>query len=100
MNNNCNDCDILYQFCKLVDDIIKDIQYLEAETVSYRYALSRYLPDYEKKSLRDEILSNLTGRYSCSEAYQQYMELFYNKQDPMDSDAYVEHLIRLAHGQD
>jgi len=37
MNNNCNDCDILYQFCKLVDDIIKDIQYLEAETEKKRW---------------------------------------------------------------
>lgn len=49
MNNNCNDCDNLYQFCKLIDVMIKDIQHLETETVRYRYALSRYLPDHEKK---------------------------------------------------
>ena len=41
MNNNCNDCDILYQFCKLVDVMIKDIQHLEAETVRYRYVYSK-----------------------------------------------------------
>jgi len=100
MNNNCNDCDILYQFCKLVDVMIEDIQHLEAETVRYRYALSCYLPDPEKINLRSDILSNLAGCYCWSEAYQQYMQLFYNKQDPMDSDTYVEHMIRLAQGQD
>lgn len=49
MNNNCNNCDNLYQFRKLINVKIKDIQHLETETVRYRYALSRYLPDHEEK---------------------------------------------------
>ncbi|HVI41031.1 MAG TPA: hypothetical protein VM577_10245 [Anaerovoracaceae bacterium] len=38
----CEDCDVMYEFCKLVDAMRKDIQHLESEIVRTRYELSRY----------------------------------------------------------
>ena len=100
MYDDCTDCDKSYQFCRLIDAMIKDIQHLESETVRYRYALSNYLPKHEKECLRSDILSDLACRYYWSEAYQEYIRLFYDNQDPMETDVYVNHMIRLAHGQD
>jgi len=100
MSNAYNNSDNIYEFCKLIDVMINDIKYLESETVRYRYALSCYLPDHEKENLRSDILSNLADRYYWSEAYQQYIQMFYNNQDPMDSDEWCEHICRLAHGHD
>ena len=100
MSNESNNSDNIYEFCKLIDVMINDIKHLESETVRYRYALSCYLPDHEKENLRSDILSNLADRYYWSEAYQQYIQMFYNNQDPMDSDEWFEHICRLAHGHD
>jgi hypothetical protein len=100
MSNAYNNSDNIYEFCKLIDVMINDIKHLESETVRYRYALSCYLPDHEKENLRSDILSNLADRYYWSEAYQQYIQMFYNNQDPMDSDEWCEHICRLAHGHD
>lgn len=78
MFDGCTDCDKTYQFCKLIDAMVKDIQNLESETVRYRYALSNYLPEHEKVCLRSDIFSNLADRYYWSEAYEEYIQMFYN----------------------
>jgi hypothetical protein len=89
--------DIFYEFCKLIDLLIKDIQHLESEVVKTRYELSYHLNSYEQECLRSEILSNLAGRYGGTPAYDSYVQLFYNKQDPMESTEWVTHICNLAH---
>lgn len=87
----------IYDFCKLVDFLIKDIQHLESEIGKTRYQLSCHLDDYESLCLRSDILSNLGGRYSGTPAYDTYVQLFYNNQDPMESDEWITHICNLAH---
>lgn len=89
----------LYKFCQLIDYLIKDIQHLESEIVRTRYTLSNYLTYPLDESLRCDILSNLAGRYWDHPAYKAYIHLFYNNQDPMDSDEWVNHILKLANGQ-
>lgn len=90
----------LYDFCQLIDYLIKDIQHLESETVRTRYTLSKYLESPHDEYLREEILSGLAGRYWDHPAYKVYIKLFYNNQDPMDTDEWVNHIINLAHGRE
>ena len=94
------DRDIILEFCWLVDVMLKDIQHLESETVRTRYELSCYLQPPYDEYLRSDILSDLAGQYTWSSAYKQYIQLLYNNQDPMDSNAYAKHMFRLAHGID
>lgn len=86
-----------YDFCKLIDLLIKDIQHLELEVVKTRYELSYYLPSPENEFLRSDILSNLAGRHSGYPAYDSYVELLYNKQDPMESEEWVAKICNAAH---
>ena len=94
------DCDCQYEFSQLIDDLIKDIQHLESETVRTRYELSRHLTYPYDEYLRSDILSDLGRRYSDHPAYQVYIQLLYNNQDPMETDAWCDHICRLAHGHD
>lgn len=96
----CNDCNYLYEFCKLVDALVKDILHLESETVHARYELSRYLDKPYDEYLRSDILSNMAGRYSDNPAYQVYIQLYHDNLDPMESDEWVEHIMNLAHGDE
>lgn len=89
----------LYEFCQLIDYLIKDIQHLESEIVRTRYTLSNYLRSPFEESMRSDILSGLAGRYWDHPAYKAYINLFYNNQDPMDNDEWVNHILQLAHGQ-
>jgi len=98
MDELCEGCDLLYEFCWLVDNLVKDIQHLESETVRTRYELSQYLNHPYDESLRSDILSNLAGSYSDNSAYQAYIRLLYHNQDPLDSDEWVEHIWNIAHG--
>lgn len=88
----------LYDFCQLIDYLISDIRHLESETVKTRYALSEYLKSPYDEYLRSDILSGLAGRYQDHPAYKAYIQLFYNNQDPMSSDEWVNHIVNLAHG--
>ena len=92
------DCDCQYEFCQLIDDLIKDIQHLESETVRTRYELSRHLTYPYNEYLRSDILSDLGRRYSDHPTYQIYIQLLYNNQDPMETDEWCEHICRLANG--
>lgn len=88
----------LYDFCQLIDYLIKDIQHLESEIVRIRYTLSRHLEAPDGEFMRSDILSGLAGRYHNHPAYQPYIQLYYNNQDPMQSDEWVNHIWNLAHG--
>jgi hypothetical protein len=85
---------------RLIESLIYDIQHLESEVVRTRYELSKYLPEKERNLLRSDILSNLGGRYASDPAYDVFVREWYNGTDPMDSDEWVEHIWRLAHGEE
>ncbi|WP_313134220.1 hypothetical protein [Anaerocolumna sp.] len=96
----CDECMILYEFCRLTDCLVKDIKHLEAEIVRTRYTLSNYLEKPDCEFLRSDILANLAGRYVGNSAYDAYIKLLYNNQDPMDSKEWVDFISQLAHGHD
>jgi len=97
-NQFCDDDNCLYDFCRLIDLLVNDIVHLEGEVVRTRYALSTYLEPPYDVCLRSDILSDLAGRYSDDPAYQIYMKLLYNNQDPMESDECVQLMNKLANG--
>ena len=88
----------ILDFFRLIEALISDIQHLESEVVCTRYELSRYLPEKERNLLRSDILSNLGGRYASDPAYDAFVQEWCGGNDPMDSDEWVEHICRLAHG--
>jgi hypothetical protein len=98
-DNRTSDNDI-YEFCQLTDFLISDIQDLESEIVRLRYELSRCMSKQNNEMLSCDFLSDLAGRYYWDKAYKQYISKYCNGNDPMDSDKYVEHLLKLSHGKD
>ena len=90
----------LTDYFSLIDALITDIQHLESEVVCTRYELSRYLPEKESNLLRSDILANLGGRYAGDPAYDAFVHEWCGSTDPMDSDEWVEHIWRLAHGEE
>lgn len=97
--SSCGDCPGMYEFIKLIDCLVKDIRHLESETVRTRYELSRLLPHPYDEELRGDIVSDLAGSYSDDPAYQLYMKLMYNNQDPMESEEWASQINNLAHGR-
>lgn len=87
----------LHDFCKLIDTMVYDIMYLEAEVVHYRYLLSCHLDASQRDGLRQDLVSNLAGRYGYNDAYVEYMDLYYQGQDPLESVEHTRHILRLAH---
>ncbi|MDD4679866.1 MAG: hypothetical protein PHP79_03110 [Clostridia bacterium] len=96
----CEDCDVMYEFCKLVDAMHKDIQHLESEIVRTRYELIRYLDTPYNEYLQSDILSNLAARYYDYPAYESYVKYMCGNQYPMESDEWVDHILKLAHGHE
>jgi hypothetical protein len=87
-------------YFRLIEALIADIQHLESEVVRTRYELSRRLTEKERNLLRSDILSNLGGRYAGDSAYDAFVQKWCGGRDPMDSDEWVEHIWRLAHGEE
>lgn len=81
---NCSDsCEAVIAFCRLVDELIKDIQHLELECISTRHLLSRYMDEEQGSLLRCDILENLTRSHYDDPAYQLYIQMMYDGGDPM-----------------
>ena len=94
----CDNCGM--DFYRLVDCLIKDVQHLESKVVYLRYSLSRLLPEYDGKMLRDEIFSDLSGSYYDQSAYRQYVSEYCDGQDPLDTSDYCERLMRISRGEE
>ena len=88
----------LYEFCQLIEYLIHDIQHLEEEVVKTRYQLCQYLPSPAGTALFSDILSDLGGRYNGHPAYDSYLELYHDNLDPMESEEWVERILRAANG--
>ena len=86
---DCADsCDAVIALCELVDNLVRDVQFLEIEVISTRYLLSQYLDKEEGELLRMDILSNLTARYEGDPAYEMYKTIMYSGGDPMEFREY------------
>lgn len=84
---------------RLIEAMLTDIQHLESEVVRTRYEWSKYLPEKERNLLCSDILSGLGGRYAGNPAYDAFVQEWCGGSDPMDTDEWVEHIWRLAHGE-
>jgi len=84
---------------QLIDNLLGDIQLLASEVVLLRYAISWSLPKHEGETLRGEILSDLYGAYHGCPAYQRFVSAYYGGNDPMEDDAFIDHLIKLSKGK-
>ena len=89
---------IISDVFRLIESLITDIQHLESEVVRMRYELSRHLSEKERNLLRSDILAGLGGRYAGNPVYDAFVQEWCGGSDPMDSDEWVEHIWRLAHG--
>jgi len=97
-NIDCEKCE--YDFYQLIDWLIRDIQQLELKTVYLRYLLSRSLPAQDGITLKQEIFSNLSGRYYEQPGYQQYVSNYCGGRDPMDCTNFHEHMMKLSRGEE
>ena len=87
---NCADsCEAVTALCKLIDELLKDIQHLELECISTRYLLSQYMDEDHGELLRSDILENMGRRYDNSPAYQLFTELQYDGGNPMEFRNYL-----------
>ena len=87
---NCADsCEAVTALCKLIDELLKDIQHLELECIGTRYLLSQHMDGEQGDLLRSDILENLGRRHYASPAYQLFKELQYNGGDPMEFRDYL-----------
>jgi len=84
---------------QLVNHLLGDIQLLASEVVLLRYAVSWSLPKHEGETVRGEILSDLYGSYYTYPAYQRFISVYYDGEDPMEDKAFIEHLIKLSKGE-
>lgn len=64
-----DNCEILNSVCKLVDQMVRDIQHLEADCIRIRYQLSEYLDFPQNEFYRSDILSSLHSPYPYNLAY-------------------------------
>lgn len=88
-----------FEFCQLIEYLILEIQHLEIEVVATRFELSRHLDPPHGDNLRNEVLSDLGGRYFDHPAYTKYLELFHGGLDPMDSDEWIQLITEAARGR-
>ena len=97
-DDGCDKCE--YDFYRLTDRLIKDVQKLELRTVHLRYLLSGYLPEYDGKMLRGEIFSDLSGAYYEEPAYQKYVSNYCNRHDPMECVVFNKRLKKISIGEE
>lgn len=95
-----DNCELLHSFLELVDSMVKDIQYLKAETIKARYQLSQTLDPEHQWITSVDILLGLDTPHYDNLAYQEYTRIYYDGGDPMPFKEHVDSMVRLAKGQD
>jgi hypothetical protein len=84
----------------LIEHLIFDIQNLASEVVRLRHLLSWHLPEDLGETIRGESLSDLYGSYCDHDTYRDFVSKYRDGEDPLESERYVEHMRKLAHGED
>ena len=101
--NECQDsdqCEVILEFCRLVDALVKDIRHLEAQCIRARFELSNHLPEDLADALRQDILSDLRHGYQDYEAYEMYKNITYAGGDPFDFRDWLDFVRDLRNGID
>jgi hypothetical protein len=94
----CEDCEM--DSFKLVDHLINDIQHLASEVVRLRYSLSWHLPKDSGQTIRQEIVSDLHSSYFEHHTYHRFVSKYCSGLDPLESERYCDHLIKLGNGEE
>lgn len=87
----------------LLNRMVMDIQHLELEVIRARYKLSFFLEPPYDEYLRNEIFSNLGGRYNGDPVYEKYISclaLDKGDEDAIDTQFHLQRKRRLADGYD
>ena len=93
-------CELIQEFCLLVDDMIRDIKHLKAEIVRTRYELSEQ-PTYPyRDALKSDILSDMSCVYDDSVAYKEFMRIMYDGGNPLDFNDFIQALYDISRGKD
>ena len=98
MMDDCDKCE-LNSFI-LVEQLINDIQHLASEVVRLRHLLSCHLPKHVGETIRDESLSDIYGSYYGYAAYMNFVSTYCRGNDPMESERFNNHMIKLSKGED
>jgi hypothetical protein len=96
--DDCLKCETDYYM--LIDHLIFDIQHLASEVVRLRHLLSWHLPKDLGATIRGESLSDLYGSYYDYDAYSDFVSKHCEGDDPLESERYVNHMIKLSHGEE
>lgn len=97
-NYRCEDCKL--DSFMLVDRLIEDIQHLASEVVRLRHLLSWHLPKDLGETIRGESLSDLHGSYYDYAAYMKFVSEYCDGDDPMESERYNNHMVKLYKGKE
>ncbi len=90
-----------YGFYRLTDDMVHEINELEAEIVRNRQALAIFLPDGYIDYVRYDIIGLLSKPFAGEyEEYDWYVKHFYKGIDPLDNEEKAAFMNRLREGAD
>ena len=95
-----DDCELIRSFLELVNDMVRDIQHLKAETIRARYQLSKELDPEHIQFTTVDILSDLDMPHYDSLAYQEFARIYYDGGDPMVFKEFIDSMVGLAKGID
>jgi hypothetical protein len=96
--DDCTHCEMDY--FKLIDHLINDIQHLSSEVVRLRHLLSWHLPEHVGETIRGESLSDLHDSYFEHTAYTNFVSSYCSGNDPLESEGYIEHMMKLYKGEE
>jgi len=97
---DADNCEIINEFLKLIDMMLKDIQSLEVLCVRARYEISKYLESPYDEYLKSDILSGLSRSYNDNPAYHYYIQEIYDGGDPMSFKEWLDTIHDAARGKD
>ena len=101
MHKECiSDCDTVCSFLKLTDEMVKTILELDEELIRWRQALIKYLPTEWADGLQQDIFNNTSHDFEGDPAYDLYVRLVCDGQDPQQDTSKIARLYRLAKGTD
>lgn len=95
-----SDCETIYDFLKLTNELMNTIMDLEDEVIRWRQVLIKYLPDDWAEGLRQDIMCNLSRDFEGDPAYDLYVKWFCDNVDPQHDQAGIDRKYRLANGTD
>jgi hypothetical protein len=101
MPGDCRtDCQTVYDFMRLTDEMVNTIIDLDEEIIRWRQALIKYLPDEWADGLQQDILDNLSRDFEGEPAYDLYVSWARGGVDPQQEQSRLDRIQRLVKGTD